>query len=259
MSVETFTDGLEPESPEAVVWRFMEFWKLDDLMRTSTLYFCRADLFDDESEGLPPEQYIPLLVPAPVDALGVDDAIGSLAQFREAFFINCWYLFCDETLATVRMWKKCGEVAVCSRYSLLKSALDSLDSSSGRPHLGRVRYGWKHLTGWNAQRFITTKQAKYQDEEEVRALLWLPEQSTITGVNRHFDKDNKPHRRPLTPSSAPTCQRRKVDLQALITGIVVSPLAPDPLRSEVESLNQQTGHSIPVRPSQLAQYRHLLA
>jgi hypothetical protein len=257
MSVEMFTDGLEPDDPEAVIWRFMDLRKLADLMKTGELYFCRADLFEDESEGLPPEEYIPLLRPAPADAPGVDDAIGSIAQFREAFFISCWYLFSDERQAMAGMWKKYGEVAVCSRYSLLKSALDSLDPP-GRPHLGLVRYGSKHLTGWNVQRFITTKHAMYQDEKEVRALLWLPEQSTITGVNRHFDKDNIPHRRPVTPTTAPECQRRKVDLRSLITSIVLSPFAPDSLQSEIESLNWQTEHSIPVRPSDLARYRHLL-
>lgn len=258
MPVELFTDGIEPDDQEAVIWRFMHLWKFCNLMRTRELYFCRADLFDDETEGLPPEEYIPLLRPAPVDAADLDNTIGSIAQFREAFFLNCWYLVSEETIGTLRMWEKYGEVAVCSGYGLLKSALDSI-TGPGQPHLGLVRYGGRHHpTRWNVQRFITTKQQKYQHEQEVRAALWFPERSTITGVNRHFDKNNCPHRRPLTPPSAPEGERRRVDLQSLITGIVVSPSAPDALLSEVEWLTRQTGHSIPIRRSELAQYRFLL-
>jgi hypothetical protein len=242
MPVEIFTDGLEPQNRKAPIWRFMEFWKFCNLMRTGELYFCRADLFEDESEGLPPEHYIPLRVPRPVDAEDVDDIIGSAAQFREAYYITCWYLTGDEPPLAAEMWKK-YDVAVCSRYDLLHSALDALDPSAGRPHLGLVRYGSNHLTGWNEQRFITTKQEQYQHEKELRAALWCPEQTTFTGVNRHYDANNKPHRRPLTPSRAPAGLRRAVDLPALITGVV----APDPVRAEVEWVTRQSGHSISVR------------
>ena len=96
-------------------------------------------------------------------------ASGSLAQFRESFFINCWQLFREETC---EMWKAYGAdgVAVCSRFGLLKDPLESCD---GRPHLGRVRYGPAHITGWNVQRFISTKRMQYAHEREVRAALWI--------------------------------------------------------------------------------------
>ena len=61
-------------------------------------------------------------------------------------------------------------VAVCSRFGLLKDPLENCD---GRPHLGRVRYGPAHITGWNVQRFISTKRMQYAHEREVRAALWI--------------------------------------------------------------------------------------
>jgi hypothetical protein len=254
MSVEMFTDGLEPENQEAVILRFMGFEKLKDLMTTRKLYFRRADLFKDKSEGLPLEEYVQVLNLNPSDVQGLNNHIGSIAQFREGFFINCWHLFVEET---ARMWEEYGKdgVAACSRYSILKSALDSC---AGRPHLGLVRYGSKHLTGWNVIRFITTQQERYRHEQEVRALLWVPDE--YAGINRHFDEDNKAHPRPLTlpPARVPDFQRRKVDLQSLITGIVVSPLASDSLLSDVERLVHDSGHSIQVRPSELTHYSHLL-
>src|SRR5207244_8538704 len=67
MPVEMFTDGLEPRDKEATIWRFMNLVRFKDLMSTGELYFCRADLFDDESEGLPPEDYIHVLGLNPLD------------------------------------------------------------------------------------------------------------------------------------------------------------------------------------------------
>ena len=250
-----FTDGLEPEDQQTIIWRYMEFWKFKDLVTTQELYFCRADLFEDESEGLPPEEYLPILGLDPLlHAQELNQNIGSIAQFREGFFINCWYLFIEET---AKMWNEYGKdgVAVCSQYSLLKAALDSC---AGRPHLGLVRYGSKHLTGWNTMRFITTKKEQYKHEQEVRALLWIPDE--YAGINRHFDENNKAYPRPLTaaPKRVPEFQRCKIDLQSLITGVVVSPYASDSILSEVEQLQRESGHSIQVMPSELMQYRHLL-
>ena len=255
MSVESFLDGLEPEDKEAVIWRFMDFKKFRDLIDTSELYFCRADLFDDKSEGLPPEDYLRFLDPHGTRTEDeLNNAIGSDAQFREGFFINCWHLLSEEL---ARMWKEYAHdgVAVSSRYNLLKGALNSCD---GQVYLGLVRYGWKHLTGWNVIRHITTKQEKFKHEQEVRAFLWI--RDPYGGINRHFDEHNKPHRLPLTPppDRVPICQRRKIDIQSVITEVIVSPLASDGFLPEVERVVRERGYSIPVRPSELTQYKHLL-
>ncbi len=72
MSVETFTDSLEPTDKEAAIWRFMNLEKFKDLVTTGELYFRRADLFKDESEGLPPDDYLHVLDPAPYDIQGLN-------------------------------------------------------------------------------------------------------------------------------------------------------------------------------------------
>jgi len=228
-------------------------------MITGELYFRRADLFpDDEREGLPPEEYLPILGLNPLDLnerRELNNHLGSDAQFRESYFINCWHLFRTET---GKMWKEYGEdgVAICSRYRLLKAALDT---TGDRAFLGLVRYGWRHLTGWNMMRFITTKREKYADEMEVRAFLWIMD--PLAGINRHVDIDNRIHPRPLTPpppDRVPDFQRRKVVLQALVTGIAVTPWASPTIVDEVKELVKSNGYSSPVQSSDLTAYRHLL-
>src|SRR5882762_8798508 len=140
MGIETYVGQLEPENEDAVIWRFMNMKKFRDLISTGELHFCRADLFHDESEGLPPENYMPFPHLNPLDLRDrrqIDDSVGNVAQFREAFYLNCWHLFREETW---KMWKEYGQdgVAICSRYRLLKSVLDALPD---RAFLGQVRYG----------------------------------------------------------------------------------------------------------------------
>lgn len=255
MPVELFTDGIEPDDPAAVIWRFMDMSKLEDLISTQELHFSRADLFNDETEGLPPNECLPYLgFDSILQQQELDNAIGSIAQFREGFYICCWSLFTEET---ARMWKDFAMygVAIESRYSLLKLALESC---SNRPHLGLVRYGSKHLTGWNIMRFISTKREQYKHEQEVRAMMWAPDM--YAGINRHLDENNRAHSRPLTPppSRVPRFQRLKVNLSSLVTRIVVSPYAPEATLSSVEEMICDSQLAIPVSISDLKRFQHLL-
>jgi hypothetical protein len=258
MPLEAYPDQLEPENQDAVIWRFMTLAKFRDLIATGELYFCRADLFaNDLREGLPPEDYLHVLGLHPFDVLDRQQLchhLGSDAQFREGFYISCWHLFRHETCS---MWKEYGEdgVAICSRYRLLKGALNAMQD---RAYVGLVRYGSKHLTGWNVLRFITTKRMQYADEREVRAFLWIPD--PLAGIDRHFDIDNRIHPLPLTPPPDRVLkgQRRKVGLQALITEVILTPWASSRTVAEITSLVRNSDLNISVRASDLTRYRDLL-
>jgi hypothetical protein len=161
---------------------------------------------------------------------------------------------------TNKMWTEYGEdgVAICSRYGLLKSALDSI---TDRAFLGLVRYNVGHLWNdtFNTLQFIMTKRAEYAEEREVRAMLWITD--PYAGINRHFDSDDRPHPRPLTPPPPDRVfdgHRRKVDLQALISEIVVTPWAPSTIFDEIVELVGNGGYEIPVLPSALTRYREFL-
>jgi hypothetical protein len=113
-----YTTCEEPDQ-DAVTWKFMDLRKFRDLMASEELYFRRADLFTDKSEGLPTEQYamkVLRLDPYDIhDRVRLNQHLGSLAQHRESYYVSCWHLHRQETLA---MWEQYGHdgVAVCSRY-----------------------------------------------------------------------------------------------------------------------------------------------
>lgn len=256
MPVTPFVDEPEPADARASIWRYVEFWKLENLLQTKQLYFCRADKFSDEQEGLPPSEYEHVLNLCKSDFDDIrerDHAIGSLAQFRQHFYVNCWHLHTEESIA---MWRRYGKdgVAIASRYDLLKQVLNPL---ADNVMVGCIRYGSEHLTGWNVIRFVTTKRRKYLDEKEVRAMIWVND--AVDGGNRHFDLNNRPHDRPIydPPSTLPEGIRREVDVVSLIVEVVVSPFAPSGRLSEVRSLLSASGVVAGVRESSLT-HGHIL-
>jgi hypothetical protein len=263
VGLESYPDQLEPENQEVEIWRFMKFTRFTDLVTSSELYFCRADRFEnDKREGLPPQELLAMLGFHPLDINDrrkLADYMGNLAQNRESFYVSCWHLFREETL---KMWREYGDqgVAICSRYSLLKSALSKF---SDRAYIGLVRYGPHHLVaqhlagqGWNLFRLITNKRIEYVDEAEVRAFLWLPE---YLGGDRHLDEQNRVFPYPLTPPPqyVPDGLKRKVDLQALLTKIVVSPCATPQTVEEINRLVTEYCRGIPTQPSGLTRYLDL--
>lgn len=99
-----------------------------------------------------------------------------------------------------------------------------------------------------------TKQLKYADEQEVRAFLWIIDPHA--GINRHFDIGNLAHMRPLTPPPDHVLpgQRRAVDVQSIVTEIVVTPWASRETLEEVNRLVARNRYTIPIRSSALARF-----
>jgi hypothetical protein len=58
MPIEPYPHADSQPDDNSVIWRFMRFERFADLVTTGELYFCRSDLFTDENEGLPPEDYV---------------------------------------------------------------------------------------------------------------------------------------------------------------------------------------------------------
>ena len=64
------------------------------------LYFCRADRFRDDQEGIPPEgllfRYGYAQHPLDIDdRCELNHQYGWYSQVREQFYISCWHLFSE--------------------------------------------------------------------------------------------------------------------------------------------------------------------
>jgi len=231
----------------------MRFEHLQDLIASEELHFTRADRFtQDENEGIPPEDYLRRVLGTrrfqPEDERTLNHHIGTLAQVRETFYVQCWTLFRHEKL---EMWDKFAPtngVAICSRYELLEAAMDAMLDTT---HVGLMRYGEEHLQTVNILQFINTKRKHFEDECEVRAIVECPH---LFSGNRHYASNNYPQRRPLcaAPRWVPDFKRRRIDLKALLIAIVVSPFASGDLLEAAKAWAEARNHSLQVRRSTLA-------
>jgi hypothetical protein len=251
MPVVPYLNQIEP-SEDAVIWRFIDLRKFRDLMASEELYFRRADLLFDKTEELPLEQ----CTRRKLDPYDINDGVSSNnhsgfgAQNREFYYVTCWQLYGGETL---NMWEQSGPdgVAVCSRYGLLKSAIDGLPDEA---HAGLVRYGTAHLENtFNALEFITAKQLQYSEEREVRA--WLTSIESSAGGNWHSELNGFPHPMALDVSPrhswVPECKRRRIDLRALLTDVVISPWAGWEAVEEIKLWVSLKGFPISLKYSEL--------
>ncbi len=248
-----YFDFNEP-ADDAVIWRYLSMPKFQDMMANDEFYFCRPDKFGDKTEGVPTEKATAELLG--LNRLALDDRQevnnhrGFAAQIRENYFIMCWTLRKE----TVRMWGEYAPhgVAICSRYRKLKAVLHAgLDKAN----LGKVKYGKSKLPRpGNLLCEISTKDDDFEWETEVRAFIEC--RAFLGGGNLHINKDNLC--RPEVLEENPRHpwvhdhKRRRVNLEDLIDGIILSPWITVELAREVrQDWVKLKGHTYEVKDSEL--------
>lgn len=90
------------ENPK--LWRYMSYSKFQNLMETSSVYFCRLDKFDDQLEGTQPQGSLKFALatenPWQMYERCYMDAV--LNMLRNVMFVNCWHINDSENPF---MWK----------------------------------------------------------------------------------------------------------------------------------------------------------
>jgi hypothetical protein len=261
MPVSLFTFGIEPQDPNVPIWRFLEFWKFQDLMK-GHLYFHRSDLYEktDPQEGLPLDNYANLPGRHPLDINDIQERTAQLgfdAQIRQGYYISSWYLAGVETGKMWRQYAPGNGVAVCSTYAKLKAVLEPLPADD-RAHLGLVQYGDKHIPRGrrNLIANIATKGEKFRDEKEVRAMLWIV--NTHETGNRNIDPDNRILDRPIYPIDNPPGIWRSIDVPSMLSKAIVSPFAEPSTKAAAEREIAARGYNLPVERSEMTAYASLI-
>lgn len=254
--------------PDAVLWRYMDFPKFVSMLKESALWFSRADLLGDPLEGSftqAREIERQRLLADPPDGRTrkeLEDVFRHntriTSEGRRMVYINCWHRGSHESMA---LWQGYGggpyALAVRSTFGLLDSLLPEkfsgssvvdggapAESDAEPPHamsifLTRVRYIDHTSTTERLKEEnnmftpFAVKSVSYEHESEVRAVYWnIPSFDTTTGQM-------------INPSGLFV----RVDLQMLITEVVVSPLAPTWFAPLVRSVFDRYGFSFTITPS----------
>ena len=217
----------QPSNETVKVWRYMDFTKFIHLLESRSLYFSRADKFEDPFEGCFPKEEI-LAVEEMVDSLETNCSENSRKFYMETFcdvsqrrkkhiFINCWHLNNHESAAMWKLYLKSNEgIAIQSTYEKLKNSFISND----RIYLGQVKYidyqteyfDRSTCPSANLLRPFIYKRKSFEHEKEVRAVI-----EKLDGYTVNENNDEQTH----IVSGIHT----SINLDVLIEKIYVSPNA----------------------------------
>lgn len=224
----------QPENADILVWRYMDFAKYVSLLRSGSLYFARLDLMDDSFEGsLTKIEYESIEAKASIgEASGdlppewrgkyLDVLLGNARKMRKSCYVSCWHMNEHESEAMWRLYSQSAfAITLKSRYGKLCDTLPTLDSQGDYlgPFMGKVTYVdhvTQQLPTGNGFVPVMNKRPSFAHERECRALIWRPESDQFL-----FHPNPE-----ILLSAYPVGIEVKLDLNAIVEEVVVSPLAP---------------------------------
>jgi len=240
---------IPPADDSAKVWRYMDLSQFMSLLERRSLYFTRADRFEDPFEGkyprgnyedrkslveeyrewwesiaaihpeLNPEEEVVEEVVEPLKSGPLLDDFNS----DRMFFLNCWHMNEYESAAMWDNYLKSDEgIAIQSRFDRLKSALQDHNYTI---HIGKVQYldyEEETIPEDNALWQYLCKRKSFQHERELRMLFdRLPHTGEV-----EYDEDVQAPAKRIDWSEQPKGIHISVDLDKLIDAVYVAPTSP---------------------------------
>ena len=197
---------IPPSSPRAKLWRYMDFTKFMALLEESSLFFSKAENFEDPYEGAfsksnRAHRSFVLSRSQTEDSLTVEHS-------SDRFAISCWYAAAHESAAMWNIYAKSTDaIAICTNYLRLRRALPSCIK------IGLVKYA-DYNQQWISEqapihRFMY-KRLSFNHENELRAIIDLTDPAAP--INGNIEDGNF---------------RVELDFNCLITNLYVSPKSRD--------------------------------
>lgn len=179
------------------VWRYMDYWKFENLIKDKALYFRRSDRLEDDMEGKYAEanrEYTTAAWQRFTEAYAINDdaqsrELGALG-FRYRFFLSCWHINNVENPDMWRLYTKGPESVVI--VSTVRKLLAAMEKHQVVP--GRVRYAPQSTPRpeWNYYAPFFFKDTRFMGEREFRLIGSPPDNQpvhidTMTGLNLAID------------------------------------------------------------------------
>jgi hypothetical protein len=235
-----------PDSPDQVIWRYMDFTKFVSMVDHRALFLARIDLLGDPFEGATPRANVLLRTAlAATHDLPADtyEALGAFLKWsRKWTFVNCWHMNDTESAAMWRLYSKSEEaIAIKSTFGLLDKCIGD------RCHIGQVKYldydaDADLIEGWDALSPFVHKRKSFEHEKELRVLLQtLPKMKRSDGLPAHD----------LKATAQQTGCWVETDLAELIVKVFTAPQAEPWFRDLVESVCRKYGLVMQVRQSRM--------
>ena len=234
--------SLSAPSPEANLWRYMEFTKLLSLLDREELYFARSDRLGDPFEGSVSvkTQRLRRLISRTAEARKVQMKRGKITRAaRREYYVNCWHENDYESPALWNAYSRYTDgIAVNTDFSSLRDSF----RCDERIYIGKVDYvdyRSTHIREDDAMLLYFHKRLEFIHEKEVRAVCHV----------RPQDGGDLPD---IDSKRYAIGEYRKIDLSVLVKKIVVSPSAEEWFFELVQSVATRYQLTAPVERSALS-------
>lgn len=226
----------------------MALAKFVNMLDTSSLWFARADQFDDTFEGSSPKINVDARQPPPYLSREDIEVFNSLMKntasvkqnWAKHVAINCWHMNVTESAAMWDLYLPPAKegLAIQSTYRNLRDSLRT-DKSV---YIGQVKYiDYEHqvIEGDNALAPFIHKRKAFEHEKELRAVIVESPPPSPKGLDFKVETIKKGV---LIP----------VDLRVLIQRVYIAPQASVNLVDNIRFLIEQHGFSFDVTVSGLS-------
>lgn len=227
--------GIKQLEDNATLWRYMNFEKFVNILATGSLFFTRADKYDDKFEGYIPEAIMRYYR---------SPNISINPKLRQYIMCNCWHHGGGESMA---MWDKYhlrnGGIAIKTTMGDLKNCLPDTPNI----FIGKVDYDVELIENQNQieipedlsienllHYLYFYKRKPFEYEQEVRAII------DITSISRDVSYE---FGIPL-----------EINVKTLIgenSEVIVSPYAEKWVTGTLKLIVKQYEFQFPVNPSEL--------
>ncbi len=225
------------------IWRYMSFKKFISLLSTESLFFCRADRFEDKWEGIFPIKMIQKFELDQKQFPSDDGNTYTSCQWQiqkeaPSHLINCWHVNKIENYVMWKIYSKSNEASIVVQ-STIGRLIKSFAVNSERIWLGEVEYidfrehepnnRVFNFGAPNTLKAFFLKWNYFKYENEIRAVInkSVSEHKSETGI------------------------LVKVDLNELLEDVVLSPDSDEADVNLIKELKEKYNYSFPVRKATL--------
>ena len=255
-------EGITAPKDDATLWRYMSLEKFANILATQSLFFTRADKFDDKFEGHIPRQIMSIYKSATSSydrenfpGIPEGSTLALAYDLRKHVMCNCWYQAEQESMA---MWDKYhmhnSGIAIKTTMENLKNSLPDRFNV----FIGEIQYLEDHnkihvLENVSIPNLVHYpyfyKRKSFEHEHEVRVLIEI--ESLLKNYFSDQDINEIPLERELYKIGMPI----EISVETLIgenSGVIISPYAEQWVIDTVASIVGQYGFQFSVNPSRLS-------
>lgn len=229
-----------PPDPSIPIWRYMSFSKYVSMLAHSSLYFARADKFQDKYEG-----YLNKKADEIIDSLFYEYSNSAEMQrelrflfheVRKLTLVNCWHMNENESDGMWQVYALENEgIAIRSTIERLKSCFRYDNNALFIRPVRYVNYDTDRIEQLHPTELFVRKRKAFQWENELRVIILRFETAKIADYESKFEAGEK-----IPVDYVEHGELIPIDFNTLVEKVYVSPRSPKWFFELVKKLTKLT-------------------